>query len=36
LTSGAMLNINYPKDANINHKIINAFDIPSYRMTPHF
>ena len=31
-----MLNITYPKELNINHKTINAFDIPSYKMTPHF
>ena len=31
-----MLGISYPKDAEINHKVINAFDIPSYKMTPHF
>lgn len=31
-----MLGVSYPKDLNITHKIINAFDIPSYRMTPHY
>jgi protein-tyrosine phosphatase len=31
-----MLKINYPKECNINHKIINALDDPSYKMTPHF
>ena len=31
-----MLGISYPKEAEINHKVINAFDIPSYKMTPHF
>ena len=36
LTCAAMLDINYSKEHNINHKIINAFDIPSYKMTPHF
>ena len=35
-TTATMLGIQYPKDAQINHKIINAFDIPSYKMTPHF
>lgn len=36
LTAAAMLNIHYPKEAGINHKVINAYDIPSYKMTPHF
>ena len=36
LTAAAMLGISYPKENEINHKIINAFDIPSYKMTPHF
>jgi predicted protein tyrosine phosphatase len=31
-----MLGITYPKEHELNHKIINAFDIPSYKMTPHF
>lgn len=31
-----MLGISYPKEHSINHKTINAFDIPSYKMTPHF
>jgi protein-tyrosine phosphatase len=31
-----MLGVNYPKEHSINHKVINAFDIPSYKMTPHF
>lgn len=31
-----MLGVKYPKEANINHKVINAFDIPTYKMTPHF
>lgn len=31
-----MLGISYPKEANINHKILNAFDIPTYKMTKHF
>jgi protein-tyrosine phosphatase len=31
-----MLGINYPKEEQINHKVINAFDLPSYKMTPHF
>lgn len=36
LTAAAMLNISYPKDLEINHKTIHAFDIPTYKMTPHF
>ncbi len=36
LTSAAMLNIAYPKEHGISHKTINAFDVPSYKMTPHF
>jgi protein-tyrosine phosphatase len=36
LTSAAMLNIFYEKEHNINHKTIQAFDIPSYKMTKHF
>lgn len=36
LTAAAMLKITYPKDMGINHKTINAFDMPSYKMTPHF
>jgi protein-tyrosine phosphatase len=31
-----MLGVSYQKDLQINHKIIDAFDIPSYKMTPHF
>lgn len=31
-----MLGVKYPKEANINHKVINAFDVPTYKMTPHF
>ena len=31
-----MLGINYPKEHAINHKIISAFDIPTYKMAPHF
>lgn len=31
-----MLGVSYPKDMGMNHKIINAFDIPTYKMTPHF
>lgn len=31
-----MLGVSYPKEAGINHKIVNAFDIPTYKMTPHF
>lgn len=36
LTSAAMLGVQYSKDHQINHKTINAFDLPSYKMTPHF
>lgn len=36
LTSAAMLGVNYPKDAQINHKVINALDLPSFKMTPYF
>lgn len=31
-----MLNVSYSKDLQMKHKVINAFDIPSYKMTPHF
>jgi predicted protein tyrosine phosphatase len=31
-----MLGVSYPKEMGINHKIVNAFDIPTYKMTPHF
>lgn len=31
-----MLGITYPKDEQITHKVINAFDVPTYKMTPHF
>ena len=31
-----MLNISYPAGLEINHKTLNAFDIPTYKMTPHF
>jgi hypothetical protein len=31
-----MLDVSYSKEHGINHKVINAFDIPSYKMTPHF
>jgi protein-tyrosine phosphatase len=31
-----MLDISYPKEHGISHKVINAFDIPTYKMTPHF
>lgn len=31
-----MLGVRYSKEQAINHKVINAFDIPSYKMTPHF
>ena len=36
LTSAAMLGVSYTKEHEISHKIINAFDIPTYKMTPHF
>lgn len=36
LTAAAMLGIAYSKDHQITHKTINAFDLPSYKMTPHF
>lgn len=36
LTSAAMLDINYAKEHEIDHKIINAYDVPSYKMSPHF
>ena len=31
-----MLGINYKPEHDFNHKIINAFDVPTYKMTPHF
>jgi hypothetical protein len=31
-----MLGVQYGKEHEINHKTINAFDLPSYKMTPHF
>jgi protein-tyrosine phosphatase len=31
-----MLDISYTKQHDINHKIINAFDIPTYKMAQHF
>ena len=31
-----MLGVRYPADAGITHKTINCFDIPTYKMTPHF
>ena len=31
-----MLGIQYPKDLQINHKTLNAFDLPTYKMTVHF
>jgi protein-tyrosine phosphatase len=36
LTAAAMLGVAYPKEERISHKVINAFDLPSYKMTPHF
>ena len=36
LTAAAMLDIKYPKEAGIKHKILNAYDIPTYKMTKHF
>jgi len=32
----AMLNIEYPSQLQINHKIINAVDDHSYKMAQHF
>jgi protein-tyrosine phosphatase len=31
-----MLGVTYPKDMGITHKIIKAFDLPTYKMAPHF
>lgn len=31
-----MLNISYPKDMQVTHKTLHAFDSPTYKMTPHF
>ena len=31
-----MLGVSYPKEQEMSHKVINAFDVPSYKMTPHF
>lgn len=31
-----MLGVVYPKDLQMNHKVISAYDLPSYKMTPHF
>jgi protein-tyrosine phosphatase len=36
LTAAAMLGVSYPKEMGIAHKIIKAFDLPTYKMTPHF
>ena len=36
LTAAAMLGVAYPKDHPLAHKVINAYDTPSYKMTPHF
>ena len=36
LTAAAMLDIRYPKEMNMNHKVLQAYDIPTYKMTPHF
>jgi protein-tyrosine phosphatase len=36
LTAAAMLGIAYSKEYQITHKTINAFDLPTYKMTPHF
>ena len=35
-TAAAMLGVCYSKEAKINHKTINAFDIPTYKMSKHF
>ena len=31
-----MLGVKYPKELEMNHKIINALDLPSFKMTPFF
>ena len=31
-----MLDISYPKEHEISHKVLNAFDIPTYKMSQHF
>ena len=31
-----MLGVRYSQEHAINHKTINAFDIPTYKMSPHF
>lgn len=36
LTAAAQLGVKYPPNLNIVHKTINAYDIPTYKMTPHF
>ena len=36
LTAAAGLHIVYPKELNIDHKVLNAWDVPTYKMTPHF
>lgn len=30
------MEISYPAEIEIKHKIINALDLPTYRMNPHF
>ena len=36
LTAAAMLNIVYPISMGMKHKTLQAFDTPTYHMTPHF
>jgi len=31
-----MLGVKYSSDLQIDHKIINALDLPSFKMTPYF
>ena len=31
-----MLGVSYTPEHGFNHKTINAFDVPTYKMTPHF
>ncbi len=35
-TAAAMLGVAYPVELQMNHKTIHAYDMPSYKMTPHF
>ena len=36
LTAAAHLPVTYPANALIEHKIIHAYDLPTYKMAPHF